>query len=39
MKMLPEMPALIPTNPENITIADELKKKILEQKKVVESKT
>ena len=33
--MIPEMPALIPTNPGNITIPDELKKKILEQMKLV----
>jgi hypothetical protein len=35
-KMIPEMPALIPTNPGNLTIPDELNKKILEQMKLVE---
>ena len=33
--MIPEMPALIPTNPGNITIPDELKKNILEQMQLV----
>jgi hypothetical protein len=35
IEMLPEMPALIRYNPGNITIPDELKKKILEQMKLV----
>ena len=33
--MIPEMPALILTNPGNLTIPDELKKNILEQMKLV----
>ena len=33
--MTPEMPALIPYNPGDITIPDELKKNILEQLKLV----
>ena len=33
--MIPEMPALIPTNPGYITIPDELKKNILQQMKLV----
>ena len=33
--MIPEMPALIPYNPVNITIPDDLKKNILEQMKLV----
>jgi hypothetical protein len=35
IKMIPEMPALIPTNPGNIAIPDELKKNILEQMNLV----
>ena len=33
--MIPEMPALIPTNPGNMKILDDLKKKMLEQIKLV----